>query len=234
VYAANDARDAERDRLHPKKRLRPVAAGAVSPRAAALFASALCVAGLAALAATPRAGALALGLVYLAFNAGYTLWWKNVPLLDVFVLSSGYVLRVLLGCALMAVAPSNWLLLCTSALALLLALGKRRGELAAVKAEAHRPSLAGYDRTFLDLAMAVFAAAALVGYSLYSIEAKVLLAGREFASVPFVWFGVLEYLRIAIVEGRSESAVDAILGSRALLATGVGWGIATAWSVGLF
>ena len=61
-----------------------------------------------------------------------------------------------------------------------------------------------------------------------------LLAGREFATVPFVWFGVLEYLRISIVEGRGGSPVDAILHSRALLAASVGWMIATAWSVGLF
>ena len=82
--------------------------------------------------------------------------------------------------------------------------------------------------------MSAVAATALVGYSLYSIEAKVLLPGREFATVPFVWFGVLEYLRISIVEGRGGSPIDAILSSRALLATGVGWLVATAWSVGLF
>jgi hypothetical protein len=82
--------------------------------------------------------------------------------------------------------------------------------------------------------MAVIAATALVGYSLYSIEAKVLLPGREFATLPFVWFGVLEYMRLSIVEGRGGSPVDAILNSRTLLATSVGWLIATAWSVGLF
>lgn len=234
VYAANDARDAERDRLHAKKRHRPVASGAIAPGAAYGFSALLVAGGLAVLAATQRDGALALGLAYVALNAGYSLGWKNVPLLDVFVLSSGFVLRVLLGCALMAVAPSKWLLVCASALALLLALGKRRGELAGDNAHAHRPSLSGYDRAFLDLAMAVFAAAALVGYSLYTIEAKVLVSGREFATVPFVWFGVLEYLRLAIVENRGGSPVDAILQSRLLLATAIGWALATAWSVGLF
>jgi hypothetical protein len=141
---------------------------------------------------------------------------------------------VLLGCALVAVSPSSWLMLCSSALALLMALGKRRGELDSTHATEHRPSLAGYDRAYLDLAMSALAATALVGYSLYSIEAKVLLPGREFATVPFVWFGVLEYMRLSIVEGRGGSPVDAILNSRALLAASVGWLVATMWSVGVF
>jgi 4-hydroxybenzoate polyprenyltransferase len=234
VYAVNDVLDADRDRLHPKKFQRPVAAGTVSPAAALVLSAVLCSVGIAALFATRREGAVSIGVTYLALNAGYSLGWKHIPLVDVFVLSSGFVLRVFLGCALVAVLPSSWLLLCSSALALLLALGKRRGELAAAHATEHRPSLAGYDRTFIELAMAVIAATALVGYSLYSIEAKVLLPGREFATLPFVWFGVLEYLRLSIVEGRGGSPVDAILHSRALLATGVGWLVATAWSVGLF
>lgn len=234
VYAVNDVRDAELDRLHPQKLRRPVAAGTVSPAAAVVFGAVLCCAGLAALFATGREGALSIGAAYLALNAGYSLAWKHVPLVDVFVISSFYVLRVLLGCALVAVSPSSWLMLCSSALALLMALGKRRGELESTRATEHRPSLAGYDRVFLDLAMSVLAATALVGYSLYSIEAKVLLAGREFATVPFVWFGVLEYLRLSIVEGRGGSPVDAILNSRALLAASVGWLVATLWSVGVF
>lgn len=234
VYAVNDVLDVERDRLHPLKHQRPVAAGTISPAAALLFSAVLCSVGIAALLGTRREGAVSIGIAYLALNAGYSLGWKHVPLVDVFVLSSGFVLRVLLGCALVAVLPSSWLMLCSSALALLMALGKRRGELTASHATEHRPSLAGYDRAFLDLAMSVLAATALVGYSLYSIEANVLVAGREFTTVPFVWFGVLEYLRLSIVEGRGGSPIDAIFQSRALLATAVGWLVATAWSVGLF
>lgn len=234
VYALNDVRDADLDRLHARKRERPVAAGTVSPAAALTFAAVLCSAGLAALLATGREGAFSIGAAYLALNACYSLGFRHVPLVDVFVLSSFYLLRVLLGCALVAVSPSSWLMLCTAALALLMALGKRRGELDATRATEHRPSLVGYDRAFLDLAMSVLAATALVGYSLYSIEAKVLVAGREFATVPFVWFGVLEYLRLSIVEGQGGSPVDAILSSRTLLAASVGWLVASTWSVGMF
>jgi 4-hydroxybenzoate polyprenyltransferase len=234
VYAANDAADAERDRLHAKKRTRPVASGAISVPTALVAAGTLMVAGTLLLAATDRPTAVAIGVLYVALNGAYSLGLKHVPLVDVFLLSSGYVLRVVLGCALASVPPSAWLLLCSSALALLLGLGKRRAEFDAEGATEHRPSLAGYDLDFLHLAMGALAAAALVAYGLYSIEAKVFQHGREFASLPFVCFGLLEYLRIAIVERRGGSPVDAVLHSKSLLAAAVGWAIAASWSVGLF
>jgi decaprenyl-phosphate phosphoribosyltransferase len=234
VYAANDSADAERDRLHANKRTRPIASGAISVRTALAWAAALGIGGVLLLAATGRPNAVAIGLLYVALNAAYSLGLKDVPLVDVFLLSSGYVLRVVLGCALVDVPPSAWLLLCSSALALLLGLGKRRAEFESESAMEHRPSLAGYDRDFLHLAMGALVAAALVSYGLYSIEAEVFQPGREFASLPFVCFGLLEYLRIAIVERRGGSPVDAVLHSKSLLAAAIGWGVAASWSVGLF
>jgi decaprenyl-phosphate phosphoribosyltransferase len=138
-----------------------------------------------------------------------------------------------LGCALVAVAPSNWLLLCSSALALLIALGKRRGELIHAPSDSHRPALAGYDRVFLDQAMAIVAGVTLFSYALYSIETPLLVKGREFASLPFVVFGVLEYLRLAQVRGEGEFVVELLLRSPRLLLAGAGWMLASLWSVGL-
>jgi 4-hydroxybenzoate polyprenyltransferase len=234
VYVFNDLRDAEQDRLHPTKKLRPIAAGKVSPPVA-LGTALLLLAG--ALALTYFSGVPAavqiLG-IYVALNVAYSLGAKDVPLLDVFVLASGFVLRVLLGCALISVQPSNWLLLCSSALALFLALCKRRGDLVQGLGEDHRPSLRGYSLQYLDQAMGVTAAMAVTAYGLYTLDAEVLRPGREFASLLFVAYGVLEYLRLAQVEGRGASPMQTVFGSPTLVFAAVGWAVAVAWSVGVF
>ncbi len=195
---------------------------------------ALLLGGFALLAGTASRGAVSIAAIYLAINVVYSLGVKNVPLVDVFVLASGFLLRVLLGCALVAAAPSRWLLLCASSLALFLAFAKRRGDLVAEVGSGHRPSLAGYNEAYLGQAMALTAGVALLAYGLYCQEAPHLMDGREFASLPFAVFGVLEYLRIAIVQGRGGSPVDVVLRSPALLACGAGWFVAVLWSLGAF
>src|ERR1700755_935179 len=150
VYSFNDAQDAERDRAHEKKRTRPVASGRVSVRGAYLWSFLLaCLAGLLALT-TGRGGALSVVGIYLLSNLIYRPGAKHVALLDVFLLSSGFVLRVLLGCALLEVPPSNPILLCTYALALFVSLAKRRSDVIKGLDETHRPSLLGYNEAFLD------------------------------------------------------------------------------------
>ena len=171
--------------------------------------------------------------MYAGLNVIYSCWGKHVSLVDVFLLSSGFVLRVVLGCALVGVAPSSWLLLCSSGLALFLALAKRRADLISGVAGDHRPSLSGYNVPFLDHAMGITAALTLMGYALYCIDAEVLLAGREFATLPFVVFGVLDYLRLVHVNQEGGSPVDLLLTSPTLLFSGIGWVGATLWSVRL-
>lgn len=233
VYAFNDARDAERDRLHPEKRRRPIASGRVSSTTAHGWSALLLATGAALTLLSGHPGALEVLLVYAGLNLVYSLGGKNVPLVDVFLLSSGFVLRVVLGCVLVDVPPSNWLLLCSSTLALFLALAKRRGDLVKGLDESHRPSLGGYNLPFLDHAMTITAAMTLIAYALYTIEAEVLIPGREFATLPFVVFGVLEYLRLAQVRGQGASPVDLLLSSPVILLCGVGWMGATLWSVPL-
>jgi decaprenyl-phosphate phosphoribosyltransferase len=233
VYALNDALDAERDRLHEKKRERPIAAGRVSKAEALVFAGVLLAAGFGLAALSGASVALLVIAAYVAKELLYQLGLKHVPLVDVFLLSSGFVLRVVLGAELVGTAPSNWLLLVSSTLALFISLAKRRGELARGLDGAHRPALSGYTVAYLDQALAVTAGMVLIGYALYCMEAKVLLAGREFASLPFVVFGVLEYLRLAEVRGEGGSPIDLLLASPALVVCGVGWTLASLWSVGL-
>jgi 4-hydroxybenzoate polyprenyltransferase len=237
TYAFNDSLDAEADRNHPDKRQRPVAAGQVSVTGARLWSLVLLLAGVALAWAARRDGVLTLFAAYVAANLLYSLHGRRVALVDVFLLSSGYVIRVLLGCALVAAQASNWLLLCTSTLALFLALAKRRADLALGLDGRHRPSLSGYSAAFLDQAMVVMLAASLIAYALYCIEGGVLTRlapGREFATLPFVVFGGLEYLRLVHSRGAGGSPVDVLLSSPRLLLCGAGWVAAALWSVGLW
>ena len=232
AYVFNDLWDAGRDRLHPDKRRRPIAAGTISPVAAGLLSAGLVAGGggIAFAGAPPEAGAVL--LAYVGLQLVYTLHGKHVPLVDVVLLSSGFVLRVLLGCALVGVAPSSWLLLCSSSLALFLALAKRRGDLLRGVDDAHRPSLAGYTRVFLEQGLTITAGLTIMGYALYCMDAPVLAPGREFLTLPFVVFGVLEYLRIVHVHGAGAAPVDTLLSSRSLLVCGAGWVVAALYSVG--
>lgn len=232
VYAFNDAADADRDRLHPIKSQRPVASGRLSARGARLWSLLLALLGVITALVSNSLGAVAVLLLYLLLNLFYCLGGKNVPLLDVFLLASGFVLRVIMGCALVQVAPSNWLLLCSSSLALFMALAKRRADLVRGMDSEHRPSLSGYSSDFLNQAMGITAAMTLLSYALYSLEAPVWVPGREFASLPFVVFGVLEYLRLVYVKQAGESPVDMLFRPEILLC-GVGWIAAIAWSVQL-
>jgi 4-hydroxybenzoate polyprenyltransferase len=236
IYTLNDLCDAESDRLHPQKCRRPIAAGIVSTRAASFQIVVLLALGLALCLLAHKAGTMAIVLVYIAINAAYNLGAKHITLLDVFLLSSGFVIRVLLGCALVSAEPSPWLLLCTSTLALFLGFAKRRADLTEELDLNHRPSLRGYSKEFLDQAVGICAGVAIVTYALYCIEARyvMLRSGREMASMPFVAYGILDYLRMVYVEGAGGSPVDIAYRSRTTQICAIGWIAAVTWSMGLW
>lgn len=231
VYGFNDAMDAERDRLHDEKRLRPIAAGRISKTTAFVWCALLatCASGLALATKIPQV--LTLFLLYLGTNVIYSTGAKHVPLLDVFLLAGLYLLRALLGCALVNVEPSNWLLLCSYALALFMALAKRRADVVKGMDSAHRPVLDGYTEGFLDQAIGISACMTIIGYALYSMEATVLLPSRKFTALPFVVFGVLDYLRVVHVHRGGGSPVEMLLRSPTILLCGVGWLLATVYSL---
>jgi len=232
AYAFNDVRDVEADRHSPTKRSRPVASGAVSPALALALAAILAGIGLTLCWLTGVRAAILLTLIYLGANLAYSLGAKNLPLLDVFLLASGFLIRVILGCALVEAAPSNWLLLCSSMLALFLAFGKRRADLVAGLTAEHRASLAGYTLSFLDAALGITAGIAMFAYALYSQESPAFVEGRELVGLPFVAFGILDYLRVAMGEGAGGSPVEMAYRSRSLQISVFGWAVATAWSLG--
>jgi 4-hydroxybenzoate polyprenyltransferase len=234
IYILNDWFDAKADRLHPRKCKRPIAAGIVATPIALVQMAVLAILGTALVAATGKTAAIAVAVAYVLINVIYSSGAKHVALLDVFLLSSGFALRVLLGVALVGSAPSSWLLLCTSALALFLGFTKRRGDLVAGLDHKHRPSLRGYTVSFLNHAMLICAGVALLAYALYSIEAKVFAAGREMASLPFVAYGILNYLRLAETENAGDSPVEMAYRSRSSQICAVGWLAAVLWSLGIW
>lgn len=233
AYTLNDLCDAQADRLHPQKRTRPIAAGLVSFKAATMQTAVLFLIGIALCRASGKTGAVPIVLVYAAISVAYSLGAKHVALLDVFMLSSGYVIRVLLGCALVAAAPSAWLLLCASSLALFLGFTKRRADLVAGLDRNHRPSLAGYSETFLDRAMVISAAVAILSYAIYSVESPVFVEHRQMASLPFVAYGILDYLRLVDKENVGGSPVEIAYRFRSVQLCAAGWCAAIAWSLGL-
>ena len=198
VYLFNDLRDREQDRRHPTKRRRPVASGALGAAPAALASAALAAASLGA-AWTLNGRTLLLVAAYLVVNLCYCLWLKRIVIVDVMVLSSGYVIRVLAGAAAVGVAVSAWLVLCTVFLALFLGFSKRRHELVLLVGEAgeQRSVLNHYSRTFLDQMMNVVTASTLLSYALYTTADETVARFGAYSlvwTVPFVLFGIFRYL----------------------------------------
>ncbi|MEE3203173.1 MAG: UbiA prenyltransferase family protein [Acidobacteriota bacterium] len=230
VYVFNDWVDVERDRDHPVKRFRPLASKQLPENPALALSAILAIVAMILAVASEREMVVSLIGCYLGLQLFYCVRGKEVPLVDVFLLSSGFVIRVLLGCALVSAPPSNWLLLCSSALALFLALAKRRADIVGGLSARHRPSLIGYSRIFLDQALSVSAGMTVIAYALYCMDGQGLVDGREFWSVPFVVFGVMEYLRLVYKTDSGDSPVDVLLSSPSLIVCGAGWLLAASLS----
>lgn len=225
IYALNDWADREADRLHPEKRHRPVASGAVAPTAALVFAGLLAVAAAVLAIRLPAEFGIILA-VYAGMNLAYSFGLKNVSLLDVLVIAMGFVLRVEAGALVLGIVPTVWILVCTGLLALFLALAKRRDDLTSDLDAAHRKSLAGYNLPFIDTAIAVVLGALLVGYLMYTTDEAVLRkfgTERLYMTAPFVVAGILRYLQIALVEKRSGSPTEVALSDRFLIVCVLGW-----------
>ena len=199
IYLLNDVADRDRDRLHPRKRERPVASGRLSVRAAIAAAVTLIVLALAASLAISWPLAV-VAVAYAALLTLYSAWLKHVVIVDVLVVASGFVLRAVGGAVAIGVEISGWLLICTILLALFLALGKRRHEyltLGGGGAATHRPILAEYSAELLDQMIAVVTASTVTAYALYTMSPETVAKFHTHwlpASLPFVLYGVFRYL----------------------------------------
>ena len=217
VYAFNDVRDADADRLHPTKRHRPIAAGELSERAALIWAGVLAAgAVIGCLLLSWKLAAFA--AAYLIQNVAYTLRLKQVAFVDVTLIASGFILRVLGGAAAIAVPASGWVVVCTALLALFLGFGKRAHELAwaerSGREAATRASLAGYTLNVLKIAMLILAAVTCAAFVAYTADARTIEyfgTDRLIYSSPFVALGILRFLFLALWRPKDESPTEAML-----------------------
>jgi 4-hydroxybenzoate polyprenyltransferase len=213
TYVVNDYLDRERDRLHPRKRFRPLASGRLNPKGALAAALALLAGAIAAGFLLPQLFAWSL-ILYVLTSALYSTLLKRVAVLDVLTIAAGFVLRALAGAAAVEVLVSPWLLVCTAFLALFLGFGKRRHELLKVGVAGTRPSLAGYSVPVLDQILSAITACTIMSYVLYTF-----LSGRTqwlMVTIPFVIYGIFRYLHLVHREDEGESPERTLLTDRPL------------------
>jgi decaprenyl-phosphate phosphoribosyltransferase len=209
VYTINDVVDVEADRIHPVKRFRPIAAGAVPESIAKVVSLVLVLACLAG--AYLVAPALAIvAAVYFAENVAYSFRLKKVAFLDVALIALGFVLRVLAGGIAADVHVSGYMLACTALLALFLGFGKRRHELASEHAGKQRAALEAYTPRSLDVALALTGGATVITYVAYTLDSTTRAffnSNYLWLTAPFVCFGIWRFLRL--VSGRSGRGLRA-------------------------
>ncbi|HXH82984.1 MAG TPA: decaprenyl-phosphate phosphoribosyltransferase [Candidatus Tectomicrobia bacterium] len=227
IYLLNDVADREKDRLHPDKRRRPIAAGELAPGVAVAVAAALVAGGLgAALALGPRFALTA--AAYVALLVAYSACLKHVVIVDVLVVALGFVLRAVAGAVAVDAAISSWLLICTILLALFLALGKRRYEVLALEngGVPHRPILHEYSAPFLDQMIAVVTASTVTAYALYTMSPETVAKFHTALlplTLPFVLYGVFRYLYLLYHRELGGNPSELFLTDRPLLLNTVLW-----------
>jgi 4-hydroxybenzoate polyprenyltransferase len=228
VYIINDLADIERDRNHPKKRHRPLASGELGVRAARVAAAAI------PLVTLPLGFALDAGLGgilagYLVVQVAYSFWLKNLVIIDVMIVASGFLLRVAAGVPLVdAERFSPWLYVCMTLLALLIGFGKRRHELVLLKDEAggHRAALQQYNLSLLDHIISIVTASTLLAYALYTFSAPNLPRNHTMMlTIPFVLYGIFRYLYLMHVRELGGAPEEIVLSDRALQVAILFWGL---------
>jgi 4-hydroxybenzoate polyprenyltransferase len=228
VYILNDIKDVAQDRAHPRKRFRPIAAGELPiPLAWGYFALLLVLMVGGALLVRPALAAIA--IIYLLVNVGYSFGLKQQVILDVFILSSGFVLRAVAGAVAIAVAISPWLYVLIGLGALFLGFAKRRAEIMLLSETAgqHRRVLEEYSATLLEELIAIVTAATIMAYGLYTFSAENLPQNHAMMlTIPFVLYGLFRYLYLVYRKNEGGSPEQVLLADRPLLACIVLWGLA--------
>lgn len=236
VYTINDLADVESDRRHPVKRTRPIASGVVPASFAKILAGVLVVVALGG-AATGSTGFLIVAASYLGMNLAYSLRLKHVAYVDVALISSGFVLRVMAGGYAAHISVSYYLLVCTALLALFLGFGKRRHELtaaAAGKASKQRAALENYTVRGLDWGLGLTAVATVLTYTAYTLDPET----RAFFASDWLWpssalvaAGVLRFTQLVRSHPEAESPTQEMLTDAPFLAILVGWTALVLWVV---
>ena len=227
VYVLNDLLDREADRNHPEKRHRPLAAGTVGARMGVVFWILLWLAG-ATLAFFVSRGLMVILATYAVVNVAYSVRLKHEPVLDVFLLASGFVLRILGGTIGVGIPPSRWLMLTGTAVALFLGFVKRRAEILRLgeeEAQNHRKVLEHYAGPMLDAAIVISATTAILSYALYTMSEHAFATHgtqQMIYTVPVVMYGMLRYLYLLYNRGGGgDPSKDLLRDPHVLVAAGL-------------
>jgi len=229
VYLVNDIRDIEQDKLHPRKRFRPIASGDVTVRQATTTAVILLAGGvIASFLIRPQFTAVIAG--YLVLMIAYSYGLKRLVILDVFSIAAGFVLRAAGGAVAIAVPISPWLYVCTMLLALFIGFGKRRSEIVLLEGQAgrHRANLDAYTIPMLDQIIGIVSSATVMAYSLYTFDAANVPANKSMMlTIPFVLYAIFRYLYLVHRHGLGGSPEVLLFTDRPLLLCIIGWGISS-------
>lgn len=227
LYIFNDLIDIREDRSHPLKATRPISSGRLPVSTAAIAALLLVALSLVlAFYMKPLFGLVAVG--FLLINLVYTLYLKNVVILDVMTIAVSFILRALAGTVIVAVALSPWLLVCTILLALFLGLNKRRHELIVLGSNAalHRPVLAMYSPALLDQMISVVAAATVIAYALYAFTSPTAQKHHYLMfTIPFVLYGIFRYQYLVHLKNQGGSPEEIFLSDAPSLINVLLWAV---------
>jgi 4-hydroxybenzoate polyprenyltransferase len=230
IYFLNDYRDIEEDRKHPNKKTRPLASGALPPWMGLAGSTILMAAAMAVSISLLNIMAVLVIGCYLILNIAYSLGLKHIVIIDVLVIATGFVMRILAGAAALLVMPSAWLVLCGVTISLFLGSTKRRAEVVMLgdKAIEHRKVLAYYSTAFLDQMISAVTAATIVAYVLYTVDERTVeIVGSRalLLSVPFVLYGIFRYLYLVYHAESGSDPTRTVFTDLPLLITGALWGI---------
>jgi 4-hydroxybenzoate polyprenyltransferase len=232
VYTFNDIYDCESDRLHSKKKFRPIPAGEVTVRQASILSVILGIAGL-CIGFSVSLTVLALLAAYIVINILYTYWFKKVVILDVFCISAGFMLRIMAGTLGVGIPPSKWLLLCGMTVTLFLGFAKRRAELL-IKAPERREVLQKYSPVILDQILAICATSSIITYSLYTMSAETIRIHQTdnlIYTVPFVIYALFRYIYLLHKHKQGEDPSQELFKDPHIMGAVAGWAILTFYLV---
>jgi 4-hydroxybenzoate polyprenyltransferase len=227
VYIFNDCLDKENDKAHPEKRLRPIAAGAISVSTGYVIALLTALTGifLPIMFQLPLSAPV---LIYILLNIAYSIKLKHLPIIDVFIIASGFVLRLFAGSVSTSIQLSEWIIVMTFLLALFLSLAKRRDDVILFlnTDKKMRKVIDGYNLVFLDNAMIISASIVMIAYVMWSITEGIHRGGdfrNLYLTSGFVLLGIFRYLQITFVELKSGDPSRIVLKDRMLQFSIMGW-----------
>jgi 4-hydroxybenzoate polyprenyltransferase len=233
VYVINDIRDKQSDKKHPVKKHRPIASGKIATPTALIVFFLTSLFGL-GLGFYLNFDFFIILLSYFIINIFYSFGLKQVSIIDIMIISLGFILRVEAGSIVLGISPSVWIIVCTGLLSLFLAVAKRRDDIIKQLKIEHRKSLIGYSRYYLDIILAFTLGALLVSYMIYTTDKDVMQrmgSDKLYLTAPFVLAGILRYLQITIVEEKSGSPTIIALSDKFMVITILGWLATFSWLI---